>query len=94
MVDTGLCKNPQIKYKSLMKLVSPKDVAEEIITAHRQDETHITIPRYMDFTNQFFRNFPVKCQIIAKDFFGSGLGSDLHSSKWIIVAGFFLLDNE
>lgn len=79
MVDTGLCKNPQIKYKSLMKLVSPKDVAEEIITAHREGEVNITIPRYMNFTNQFFRNFPTKCQIIAKDFFGSGLGSDLHS---------------
>lgn len=78
MVDTGLCKNPQIKYKSLMKLVSPKEVAEEIITAHRQGVNDISIPRYMTYTNQFFRNFPTKCQILAKDFFGSGLGSDLH----------------
>lgn len=78
MVDTGLCKNPVIKYKSLMKLVSPKEVAEDIITAHRQGLSNISIPSYMTYTNQFFRNFPVKCQIIAKDFFGSGLGSDLH----------------
>ena len=80
MVDTGLCKNPQIKYKGLglMGIVSANEAAEQIITAHRTDELTLTIPKYMSYSNQFFRNFPYKCQIIAKDFCGSGLGSDLH----------------
>lgn len=78
MVDTGLCKNPQIKYKSVMRLLTPKEVAREIVTAHRQGDLNVTLPRYIQFTNQLIRNFPIKCQLIAKDFFGSGLGSDLH----------------
>lgn len=77
MVDTGLCKNPIIKFKSLMKLISPKDAATAIIDAHRKNMKAVSIPQYQSYLNTFFRNFPIPCQILVKDFFGSGLGNDL-----------------
>lgn len=77
MVDTGLCKNPIIKFKNLMKILSAKDAASAIVDAHRKNLKEASIPRYLNYMNTFFRNYPINCQLLMKDFFGSGLGNDL-----------------
>ncbi|GAB0089825.1 short-chain dehydrogenase/reductase family 16C member 6 [Sergentomyia squamirostris] len=76
MVDTGLCKKPKMRFSKAMPLLKPKAVAASIIEAHRQGLVEISIPRYIGYLNRFFRNYPVNCQIMLKDFFDSGVGTD------------------
>ncbi|XP_059616296.1 epidermal retinol dehydrogenase 2-like isoform X1 [Phlebotomus argentipes] len=78
MVDTGLCKSPKMRFPKAMALLTPKAAAASIIEAHRQGLLEATIPRYIGYLNRFFRNYPVNCQLMVKDFFDSGVGtSDL-----------------
>lgn len=44
MVDTGLCKKPKIRFENYMHMLTPKDVAETIITSQRKGLIEVTIP--------------------------------------------------
>uniref|UniRef100_A0A1L8E4X0 Short-chain dehydrogenase/reductase 3 n=1 Tax=Nyssomyia neivai TaxID=330878 RepID=A0A1L8E4X0_9DIPT len=76
MVDTGLCKSPKMRFTKAMALLTPKAAASSIIEAHRKGLIEATIPRYIGYLNKFVRNYPVKCQLMLKDFFESGVGTD------------------
>ncbi|XP_026472355.1 epidermal retinol dehydrogenase 2-like isoform X2 [Ctenocephalides felis] len=78
MVDTGLCKVVKIRFPGFMPMVNPKNCASAIIKAQRQGIEEITIPGYLLHLNNFVRLFPIKAGILIKDFFDSGVGSDLH----------------
>lgn len=55
MVDTGLCKNPRIRFPSLMGLVTPTEAAASIIDAHRRNMREATIPRHWYSLNSVMR---------------------------------------
>jgi all-trans-retinol dehydrogenase (NAD+) len=77
MADTGLCKKVKIRFTNAMKLVDPKDVAATIISAQRRGLEEVTVPRYLFYLNTFLRVFPSKCTDLVKDFFNSGVESDM-----------------
>uniref|UniRef100_A0A1B0DM78 Short-chain dehydrogenase/reductase 3 n=2 Tax=Phlebotomus papatasi TaxID=29031 RepID=A0A1B0DM78_PHLPP len=81
MVDTGLCKKPYMRFKNLMKLIRPEEAAAAIISAQRQELIEASIPKYLLYLNGFTRLFPVKCGVLLKDFFNSGVHSDLTEEK-------------
>lgn len=51
-MDTGLCKNPKIKFPSMMKIVSPGEAADEIVDAVRRNLQEITIPSSLYYVNK------------------------------------------
>lgn len=57
MVDTGLCKKPYMRFKNIMALLSPSDVAVKIMKAQRTDEFEITIPKYLKTVNDISRYY-------------------------------------
>ncbi|XP_045524137.1 17-beta-hydroxysteroid dehydrogenase 13-like isoform X2 [Pieris brassicae] len=73
IVDTGLCKNPKIKFPSLMKIISPQEAADNIVDAVRRNYTEITIPSSLFYINQWCRLLPVSVPLQIKDFMDSGL---------------------
>ncbi|CAH2050868.1 unnamed protein product, partial [Iphiclides podalirius] len=73
IVDTGLCKNPKIKFPSLMKIVSPQVAADSIVDAVRRNYAEITIPSSLYYINQICRAMPRKVPLHLKDFLDSGL---------------------
>ncbi|CAD7079582.1 unnamed protein product [Hermetia illucens] len=77
MVNTGLCKKPKVKFPGILGLQDPKDVASAIIEAQRKDLKDITIPLGLYQFGSFCRLFPVKCQLLIKDYIDSGVESDL-----------------
>ncbi|GAB0086124.1 short-chain dehydrogenase/reductase family 16C member 6 [Sergentomyia squamirostris] len=81
MVDTGLCKKPYMRFKNLMKLIRPEEAAAAIISAQRQELIEASIPKYLLYLNGFTRLYPVKCGVLLKDFFNSGVESDLTPSN-------------
>lgn len=46
MVDTGLCKKPIIRFEKLLQMLSPKDVADIIVSSQRKGIQEISIPDY------------------------------------------------
>lgn len=77
MVDTGLCKKVKIRFTNAMKLVDPKDVAATLISAQRKGIEEVTVPRYLFYLNSFMRIYPNICSDLVKDFFNSGVESDM-----------------
>ncbi|XP_013177254.1 PREDICTED: estradiol 17-beta-dehydrogenase 11-like [Papilio xuthus] len=73
IVDTGLCKNPKIKYPSLMKILSPQEAADSIVDAVRRNYHEITIPSSLYYINQICRTMPRAVPLHLKDFLDSGL---------------------
>ncbi|CAH0727616.1 unnamed protein product, partial [Brenthis ino] len=73
IVDTGLCKNPKIKFPSLMKILSPQEAVERIVDAVLREYQEITIPSSLYYINQMFRVFPKAVSLHIKDFLDSGL---------------------
>lgn len=55
MVDTGLCKNPKIKYPWLLPVMPVKEVAKQIVHATLQEIEEVTIPSYMISVNNICR---------------------------------------
>lgn len=51
IVDTGLCKNPKIKFPSLMKILTPQEAADSIVNAVRRNYHEITIPGSQYYVN-------------------------------------------
>lgn len=76
MVDTGLCKNPKIRFPSFMALVSPKETVVEIVKAQRRNIRELSIPAYWTYINTFLRCVPDAGLIGVVDFFGSGVEAD------------------
>lgn len=76
MVDTGLCKKVQIRFEKLMPLLTPEDVAAEIISAQRRELQERSIPGRLFYMNTFFRQFPNKASHIVKDFADAFVLSD------------------
>ncbi|KAH8263293.1 hypothetical protein KR044_006910, partial [Drosophila immigrans] len=77
MTNTGLCKHPKVKFPSLLGLLDPKEVAKQIVAAHRADCLEATIPSTLLYINNWTRLLPSKCGIMLKDYIDSGVESDL-----------------
>ncbi|CAG9801681.1 unnamed protein product [Chironomus riparius] len=77
MVDTGLCKRVKIRFENFLKLLKPSEVAAAIVSAQRRGIVELTVPRYMFFLNSFLRNFPTTASAYVRDFFDSGIESDM-----------------
>ncbi|KAG6441858.1 hypothetical protein O3G_MSEX002081 [Manduca sexta] len=73
IVDTGLCKNPKIKFPSLMKILTPQEASDSIVDAVRRNYFEITIPSSLYYINTICRLFPRAVPIYLKDFLDSGL---------------------
>lgn len=73
IVDTGLCKNPKIKFPSLMKILTVQEAAASIVDAVRRNYFEITIPSSLYYINQICRSFPREVPIYLKDFLDSGV---------------------
>ncbi|KAJ8736039.1 hypothetical protein PYW08_006695 [Mythimna loreyi] len=73
IVDTGLCKNPKIKFPSLMKILSPQEAADSIVDAVRRNYHEITIPSSLYYINMICRTLPKAVPLYLKDFLDSGL---------------------
>jgi all-trans-retinol dehydrogenase (NAD+) len=77
MVDTGLCKKVKIRFENFLRLLKPSDVAGAIVSAQRRGIMELTVPRYMYFLNSFLRVFPYSASSLVRDFFDSGVESDM-----------------
>ncbi|KAL4703727.1 hypothetical protein ACJJTC_016734 [Scirpophaga incertulas] len=74
MVNTGLCKRPNIRFKSLTNMVEADYAADKIVDAIRRQYREITIPSDLYYLNRFvFRVLPYKAAIIIGDFLATGL---------------------
>ncbi|XP_063824692.1 short-chain dehydrogenase/reductase family 16C member 6-like isoform X2 [Ostrinia nubilalis] len=76
IVDTGLCKNPRIKFPGLLKILSPAQAAEKIVDAVQRDYDEITIPSSLYYINMWCRTMPRRVSLYLKDFLDSGLDAD------------------
>lgn len=77
MVDTGLCKKVKIRFENFLRLLKPSDVASAIISAQRKGIDELTVPRYLYYLNVTLRMFPVAAANLVRDFFDSGVESDM-----------------
>lgn len=57
IVDTGLCKNPKIKFPSLLKILTPQEAVENIVDAVRRNYQEITIPSSLYYINTVRKTF-------------------------------------
>lgn len=76
MVDTGLCKNPKIRFPSIMSLIPAEDAVSEIVKAQRRNMRMISIPGHWLPTHHVFRCFPTKFTQAFVKFVGSGVEPD------------------
>lgn len=77
MIDTGLCKNPRIRFQKLFHLIPPTTAAASIIKAQRQGLEEAAIPRYYVAIEKLSRLFPKKSMRLVSDFLDAGVDSDL-----------------
>ncbi|KAK9871136.1 hypothetical protein WA026_011419 [Henosepilachna vigintioctopunctata] len=77
MVNTGLCKNPRIRFDKVLSMLPPEGVAHAVMMAQRRDEIELSLPRYLYPTINALRLLPFKSQLKAADFLDTGLDSDL-----------------
>jgi hypothetical protein len=56
MCDTGLCKNPRIRFETFLALLKPSEVAAAIVSAQRKGMDELTVPRKLIF-HQFKFSF-------------------------------------
>ncbi|KAF9797160.1 hypothetical protein SFRURICE_018630 [Spodoptera frugiperda] len=76
IVDTGLCKNPKVKFPTLMKILTPQEASDQIVDAVRRNYNEITIPSSLYYINMICRVFPKQVPLYLKDFLDSGLEAD------------------
>jgi hypothetical protein len=77
MVDTGLCKKVNIRFKKLMPMINTQDAAAAIISGQRKSIDELSIPRHLYYMNAFFRLFPNKANLYVKDFLETFVESDM-----------------
>ncbi|XP_026320061.1 epidermal retinol dehydrogenase 2-like [Hyposmocoma kahamanoa] len=73
IVDTGLAKNPRVKFTNLMKIVSPQDAADQIVDSIRRNYFSNTIPKSMHYNVMIASALPRNVGLLAKDFVDTGL---------------------
>lgn len=76
MVDTGLCKKPYFRFKS-MRLVEPQEVAKTIVSTQRKGISERSIPQHYLYLEKFMNYIPRKACEVVFDFLDSGVNSDL-----------------
>jgi all-trans-retinol dehydrogenase (NAD+) len=67
----------KIRFNNFLGLLKPSDVAAAIISGQRRGIFELTVPRYMYYLNAFLRFFPPKITNLVRDFFDSGIESDM-----------------
>lgn len=76
MVDTGLLKNPRIRFPALMGLLKPADVAASIIEAHQRNMREVTVPRIWYYLVNIMRMMPYNAVVLLKGFLRTEMDSD------------------
>ncbi|XP_047985634.1 17-beta-hydroxysteroid dehydrogenase 13-like isoform X2 [Leguminivora glycinivorella] len=73
-VNTGLAKNPRIRFQKANKVVDAGEAAELIVDAVRRNQWTITIPGHLYYAERFFTRFlsPPAVRILHK-FIGAGV---------------------
>jgi len=79
MVDTGLCKRPEIRFTNNMPVLSPRCVSEHIMSAQRRAMREISIPRYFLPLGYVLRLYPDKVKYLTQDILNTCVGSDLET---------------
>lgn len=77
MVNTGLCKKPVVRFKSVMSLLNPKEVAQNIIDAQRRNVIETTIPNHLLYVVYYSKLFPFNGGKAVLDFLSAYVSSDL-----------------
>ncbi|XP_017858680.1 PREDICTED: short-chain dehydrogenase/reductase family 16C member 6-like [Drosophila arizonae] len=77
MTNTGLCKNPKIRFPSIWGLLDPKQVAMRIVEAHRSNRLELAIPSFFLHFHNWTRLLPNSWRFAINDSIGSGVESDL-----------------
>ncbi|CAH2102111.1 unnamed protein product [Euphydryas editha] len=74
MVDTGLCKKPRIRFKNLMKLITPGEAADMIVDAVRRDVIETSIPPELHYGIRYnYRLIPFRAAYVWNTFFNTGV---------------------
>ncbi|KAL0267852.1 UNVERIFIED_CONTAM: hypothetical protein PYX00_010003 [Menopon gallinae] len=76
MTDTGLCKNPKVKFPNAFPIQKPEDIAANVIRAHRCGYREVQIPYIMRPLHNYGRLLPEKAQMSVIDFLDSGVSAD------------------
>lgn len=74
-VFTGLAKNPRTRFKSLIPIVEPSEVASTIIKAVKQNDYEVYIPTRLFYLFSLAHLLPLKVKIALYKFAGCGVGS-------------------
>ncbi|XP_025831747.1 short-chain dehydrogenase/reductase family 16C member 6 [Agrilus planipennis] len=77
MTDTGLCKNPKIRFKNSMRLLNPQHLAQEIMRAQRSDIFEISVPSYLQLLNSTSEMLPHDARIAIGNYLDTYVDSDL-----------------
>lgn len=77
MIDTGLCKNPRVRFQKLFHLIPPTTAAASIIKAQRQGIEEAAVPRHFVAIEKVGRLLPKKSMRLVNDFLDAGIDSDL-----------------
>ncbi|NXB49813.1 RDHE2 dehydrogenase, partial [Leucopsar rothschildi] len=69
-IDTGMFDGVKSKWPNLLPVLDPEYVADRIISAVRQNQEMLVIPRIL-YVLHFFKSFlPVKASVLLLDYFG------------------------
>lgn len=69
-IDTGMFDGVKSKWPNLLPVLDPEYVADRIISAVRQNQEMLVMPRIL-YVLHFFRSFlPVKASVLLLDYFG------------------------
>jgi all-trans-retinol dehydrogenase (NAD+) len=77
-VNTNLVRTAKVKFPNLIKTLSPKTVAREIVLAHKRNDREITIPWFYVKFIHALRLLPYKCIQIVRNFLDGKVECDLH----------------
>lgn len=73
MTDTGLCKNPRVRFADAFKMLTPAQTAAAIVSAQRRGLQEASVPRYMLHLNNTIRSMPRAAAYAFVDFLDAGL---------------------
>ncbi|XP_059051149.1 epidermal retinol dehydrogenase 2-like [Achroia grisella] len=76
MVNTGLCKKPNLRFEKLLSVVDTDEAADRIVDAIRRRYTEISIPGDLFYSNKLYRLLPISSAMVCTDLLGTGLDPD------------------
>ncbi|XP_052750144.1 epidermal retinol dehydrogenase 2-like isoform X3 [Galleria mellonella] len=76
MVNTGLCKKPNLRFEKLLNVVDTDQAADAIVDAIRRQYTEISIPADLFYSNKLYRLLPISSALVCTDLLGTGLDPD------------------